>query len=263
MAKIIGIDLGTTNSAMAVMEGSQPEILVNAEGDRTTPSVVGFRKDGERVVGKAAKNQAVTNPVNTVSSVKRFIGRSYAETAEEQKTVAYNVKNGKDGRAVVDIDGKDFMSEEISAMVLQKLKADAEKQVGSPITQAVITVPAYFNDAQRQATKDAGKIAGLEVLRIINEPTAAALAYGLDKTNKEEKVLVFDLGGGTFDVSVLELGDGVFEVCSTAGDNHLGGDDWDQRVIDWLADKFKGETGIDLRQDPMALQRLKEAAEKA
>ena len=263
MAKIIGIDLGTTNSAMAVMEGSQPEILVNAEGDRTTPSVVGFRKDGERVVGKAAKNQAVTNPVNTVSSVKRFIGRSYAETAEEQKTVAYNVKNGKDGRAVVDIDGKDFMSEEISAMVLQKLKADAEKQVGAPITQAVITVPAYFNDAQRQATKDAGKIAGLEVLRIINEPTAAALAYGLDKTNKEEKVLVFDLGGGTFDVSVLELGDGVFEVCSTAGDNHLGGDDWDQRVIDWLADKFKGETGIDLRQDPMALQRLKEAAEKA
>ena len=263
MAKIIGIDLGTTNSAMAVMEGSQPEILVNAEGDRTTPSVVGFRKDGERVVGKAAKNQAVTNPVNTVSSVKRFIGRSYAETAEEQKTVAYNVKNGKDGRAVVDIDGKDFMSEEISAMVLQKLKADAEKQVGSPITQAVITVPAYFNDAQRQATKDAGKLAGLEVLRIINEPTAAALAYGLDKTNKEEKVLVFDLGGGTFDVSVLELGDGVFEVCSTAGDNHLGGDDWDQRVIDWLADKFKGETGIDLRQDPMALQRLKEAAEKA
>ena len=251
MAKIIGIDLGTTNSAMAVMEGSQPEILVNAEGDRTTPSVVGFRKDGERVVGKAAKNQAVTNPVNTVSSVKRFIGRSYAETAEEQKTVAYNVKNGKDGRAVVDIDGKDFMSEEISAMVLQKLKADAEKQVGSPITQAVITVPAYFNDAQRQATKDAGKIAGLEVLRIINEPTAAALAYGLDKTNKEEKVLVFDLG------------DGVFEVCSTAGYNHLGGDDWDQRVIDWLADKFKGETGIDLRQDPMALQRLKEAAEKA
>ena len=263
MAKIIGIDLGTTNSAMAVMEGSQPEILVNAEGDRTTPSVVGFRKDGERVVGKAAKNQAVTNPVNTVSSVKRFIGRSYAETAEEQKTVAYNVKNGKDGRAVVDIDGKDFMSEEISAMVLQKLKADAEKQVGSPITQAVITVPAYFNDAQRQATKDAGKIAGLEVLRIINAPTAAALAYGLDKTNKEEQVLVFDLGGGTFDVSVLELGDGVFEVCSTAGDNHLGGDDWDQRVIDWLADKFKGETGIDLRQDPMALHRLKEAAEKA
>ncbi|MBE6466825.1 molecular chaperone DnaK [Denitrobacterium detoxificans] len=263
MAKIIGIDLGTTNSAMAVMEGSEPEILVNAEGDRTTPSVVGFRKDGERVVGKAAKNQAVTNPENTVSSVKRFIGRSFSETGEEQKTVSYTVKNGKDGRAVVDIDNKDYMAEEISAMVLQKLKSDAEKQVGSPITQAVITVPAYFNDAQRQATKDAGKIAGLEVMRIINEPTAAALAYGLDKTNKDEKVLVFDLGGGTFDVSVLELGDGVFEVCSTAGDNHLGGDDWDQRIIDWMADKFQQENGIDLRGDKMALQRLKEAAEKA
>ena len=263
MAKIIGIDLGTTNSAMAVMEGSEPEILVNAEGDRTTPSVVGFGKDGERTVGKAAKNKAVTNPENTIASVKRFIGRSYAETSEEQKTVAYNVKNGNGGRAVVDIEGKDYMPEEISAMVLQKLKADAEKRVGEPITQAVITVPAYFNDAQRQATKDAGKIAGLEVLRIINEPTAAALAYGLDRTNKDEKVLVFDLGGGTFDVSVLELGDGVFEVCSTAGDNHLGGDDWDQRVIDWLADKFQADNGIDLRQDKMALQRLKDAAEKA
>ena len=263
MAKIIGIDLGTTNSAMAVMEGSEPEILVNAEGDRTTPSVVGFGKDGERTVGKAAKNKAVTNPENTIASVKRFIGRSYAETGEEQKTVAYMVKNGNGGRAVVDIDGKDYMPEEISAMVLQKIKSDAEKRVGEPITQAVITVPAYFNDAQRQATKDAGKIAGLEVMRIINEPTAAALAYGLDKTNKDEKVLVFDLGGGTFDVSVLELGDGVFEVCSTAGDNHLGGDDWDQRVIDWIADKFQAENGIDLRADKMALQRLKEAAEKA
>ena len=264
MAKILGIDLGTTNSAMAVMEGTEPEILVNAEGDRTTPSVEGFRKDGERVVGKAAKNQAVTNPENTVSSVKRFIGRSFAETSDEQKTVSYNVKAGKDGRAVVDIDGKDYTPEEISAMVLQKLKADAEKQVGSPITQAVITVPAYFNDAQRQATKDAGKIAGLEVLRIINEPTAAALAYGLDKTNKDEKILVFDLGGGTFDVSILELGDGVFEVAATAGDNHLGGDDWDQRVINWLADKFASDNGgIDLRKDKMALQRLKEAAEKA
>ena len=264
MAKILGIDLGTTNSAMAVMEGAEPEILVNAEGDRTTPSVEGFRKDGERVVGKAAKNQAVTNPENTVSSVKRFIGRSFAETADEQKTVSYTVKAGKDGRAVVDIDGKDYTPEEISAMVLQKLKADAEKQVGSPITQAVITVPAYFNDAQRQATKDAGKIAGLEVLRIINEPTAAALAYGLDKTNKDEKILVFDLGGGTFDVSILELGDGVFEVAATAGDNHLGGDDWDQRVINWLADKFASDNGgIDLRKDKMALQRLKEAAEKA
>ena len=263
MAKILGIDLGTTNSAMAVMEGTEPEILVNAEGDRTTPSVEGFRKDGERVVGKAAKNQAVTNPENTVSSVKRFIGRSFAETSEEQKTISYKVQNGKDGRAVVHVDGKDYTPEEISAMVLQKMKNDAEKQVGSPITQAVITVPAYFNDAQRQATKDAGKIAGLEVLRIINEPTAAALAYGLDKTNKDEKILVFDLGGGTFDVSVLELGDGVFEVASTAGDNHLGGDDWDQRVIDWLADKFKSDNGIDLRADKMALQRLKEAAEKA
>ena len=263
MAKILGIDLGTTNSAMAVMEGSEPEILVNAEGDRTTPSVEGFRKDGERVVGKAAKNQAVTNPENTVSSVKRFIGRSYNETAEERKTISYNVEAGKDGRAVVNIEGKAYTPEEISAMVLQKMKADAEKRLGETITQAVITVPAYFNDAQRQATKDAGKIAGLEVLRIINEPTAAALAYGLDKTNKDEKILVFDLGGGTFDVSILELGDGVFEVASTAGDNHLGGDDWDQRVIDWLADKFQSDNGIDLRADKMALQRLKEAAEKA
>lgn len=263
MAKILGIDLGTTNSAMAVMEGSEPEILVNAEGDRTTPSVVGFRKDGERVVGKAAKNQAVTNPENTVSSVKRFIGRNFDETKEEQKTIGYTVKKGKDGRAIVDIEGKEYTPEEISAMVLQKMKNDAEKQLGGPVTQAVITVPAYFNDAQRQATKDAGKIAGLEVLRIINEPTAAALAYGLDKTNKDQKILVFDLGGGTFDVSVLELGDGVFEVNSTAGDNHLGGDDWDQRVIDWLADKFKADNSIDLRQDKMALQRLKEAAEKA
>ena len=256
MAKILGIDLGTTNSAMAVMEGSEPEILVNAEGDRTTPSVEGFRKDGERVVGKAAKNQAVTNPENTVSSVKRFIGRSYDETPEERKTVSYKVQKGKDGRAVVDIDGKDYTPEEISAMVLQKLKTDAEKQLGGPVTQAVITVPAYFNDAQRQA-------AGLEVLRIINEPTAAALAYGLDKTNKDQKILVFDLGGGTFDVSILELGDGVFEVASTAGDNHLGGDDWDQRIIDWMADKFQSDNGIDLRADKMALQRLKEAAEKA
>ena len=264
MSKILGIDLGTTNSAMAVMEGSEPEILVNAEGDRTTPSVEGFRKDGERVVGKAAKNQAVTNPENTVSSVKRFIGRSFNETKDEQAKVSYKVEAGKDGRAVVNIEGKDYTPEEISAMVLQKLKADAEKQVGSPITQAVITVPAYFNDAQRQATKDAGKIAGLEVLRIINEPTAAALAYGLDKTNKDEKILVFDLGGGTFDVSILELGDGVFEVAATAGDNHLGGDDWDHRVIDWLADKFAADNGgLDLRNDKMALQRLKEAAEKA
>ena len=263
MGKILGIDLGTTNSAMAVMEGNEPTILVNAEGDRTTPSVEGFRKDGERVVGKAAKNQAVTNPENTVYSVKRFIGRSFSETSEEQKTVAYKVVRGKDGRAVIDIDGKTYTPEEVSAMVLQKLKADAEKQVGGTITEAVITVPAYFNDAQRQATKDAGKIAGLDVKRIINEPTAAALAYGLDKVDKDQKILVFDLGGGTFDVSVLELGDGVFEVLSTAGDNHLGGDDWDQCVIDWLATKFKADQGVDLRADKMALQRLKEAAEKA
>ena len=263
MAKILGIDLGTTNSAMAVMEGSEPEILVNAEGDRTTPSVEGFRKDGERVVGKAAKNQAVTNPENTVSSVKRFIGRSYDETPEERKTVSYKLQKGKDGRAVVDIDGKDYTPEEISAMVLQKLKNDAEKQLGGPVTQAVITVPAYFNDAQRQATKDAGKIAGLEVLRIINEPTAAALAYGLDKTNKDEKILVFDLGGGTFDVSIIEIGDGVIEVLATSGDNHLGGDDFDERVASYLLDAFQREHGEDLRRNPMAVQRVREAAEQA
>ncbi|MDO4841571.1 MAG: molecular chaperone DnaK [Phoenicibacter congonensis] len=265
MGKILGIDLGTTNSAMAVMQGNEAEILVNAEGDRTTPSVEAFRKDGERVVGKAAKNQAVTNPENTISSVKRFIGRSYDETAEERKTVSYNVAKGKDGRNVVTIDNKEYTPEEISSMILQKMKADAEKQLGEKITEAVITVPAYFNDAQRQATKDAGKIAGLEVKRIINEPTAAALAYGFnpEDDDKDEKILVFDLGGGTFDVSVLELGDSVFEVASTAGDNHLGGDDWDQRIITWLADKFKAENGIDLLQDKMALQRLKEAAEKA
>ena len=263
MGKIIGIDLGTTNSAMAVLEGGEPTIIVNSEGDRTTPSVVGFRKDGERVVGKPAKNQAVTNPENTVSSIKRFIGRSFNETESERKTVSYKVKAGKDGRSDVDIEGKDYTPEEISAMVLQKLKADAEKYLGDKVDKAVITVPAYFNDAQRQATKDAGKIAGLEVERIINEPTAAALAYGMDKTNKDEKILIFDLGGGTFDVSILELGDGVFEVLSTNGDNHLGGDDWDQRVIDWLADKFQADNGIDLRKDKMALQRLKEGAETA
>ena len=263
MAKILGIDLGTTNSAMAVMEGGEPTIIVNAEGDRTTPSVVGFRKDGERVVGKAAKNQAVTNPENTVSSIKRFVGRGYSETSTERETVSYKVKSGKDARVQVDIDGKDFTPEEISAMVLQKLKSDAEKYTGSVITEAVITVPAYFNDAQRQSTKDAGRIAGLEVKRIINEPTAAALAYGMDKVGKDEKILVFDLGGGTFDVSVLEISDGVFEVLSTSGDNHLGGDDWDQRIIKWLADKFQSDNGIDLRVDKMALQRLKESAEKA
>jgi len=263
MAKVLGIDLGTTNSAMAVLEGGEPVIIINAEGDRTTPSVVAFRKDGERIVGKSAKNQAITNPENTVKSIKRFIGRKLEETASERKTVAFQVVKGKDGRASVEIEGKDFTPEEISAMILQKLKNDAEKYLGETITQAVITVPAYFNDMQRQSTKDAGKIAGLEVLRIINEPTAAALAYGLDKGAGEQTVLVFDLGGGTFDVSILELGDGVYEVKSTNGDNHLGGDDWDQRVIDWLADKFKADHGIDLRADKMALQRLKEAGEKA
>ena len=263
MGKILGIDLGTTNSAMAVLEGGSPTIIVNAEGDRTTPSVVGFRADGDRVVGKAAKNQAVTNPKNTVFSIKRFMGRKYSECTSEIKTVPYEVKEGQGGRAVVDIEGKDYTAEQVSAMTLAKMKADAEKYLGETVTDAVITVPAYFNDAQRQATKDAGKIAGLNVKRIVNEPTAAALAYGLDKQGADQRILVFDLGGGTFDVSILDLADGVFEVLSTSGDNHLGGDDWDQRVIDWMADKFQQENGVDLRQDPMALQRLKEAAENA
>ena len=263
MGKILGIDLGTTNSAMAVLEGGSPTIIVNAEGDRTTPSVVGFRADGDRVVGKAAKNQAVTNPKNTVFSIKRFMGRKYSECASEIKTVPYEVKEGQGGRAVVDIEGKDYTAEQVSAMTLAKMKADAEKYLGETGTDAVITVPAYFNDAQRQATKDAGKIAGLNVKRIVNEPTAAALAYGLDKQGTDQRILVFALGGGTFDVSILDLADGVFEVLSTSGDNHLGGDDWDQRVIDWMADKFQQENGVDLRQDPMALQRLKEAAENA
>ena len=263
MGKILGIDLGTTNSAMAVLEGGSPTIIVNAEGDRTTPSVVGFRADGDRVVGKAAKNQAVTNPKNTVFSIKRFMGRKYSECTSELKTVPYEVKEGQGGRAVVDIEGKDYTAEQVSAMTLAKMKADAEKYLGETVTDAVITVPAYFNDAQRQATKDAGKIAGLNVKRIVNEPTAAALAYGLDKQGSDQRILVFDLGGGTFDVSILDLADGVFEVLSTSGDNHLGGDDWDQRVIDWMADKFQQENGVDLRQDPMALQRLKEAAENA
>ena len=263
MSKILGIDLGTTNSAMAVLEGGSPTIIVNAEGDRTTPSVVGFRADGDRVVGKAAKNQAVTNPKNTVFSIKRFMGRKYSECTSEIKTVPYEVKEGQGGRAVVDIEGKDYTAEQVSAMVLAKMKADAEKYLGETVTDAVITVPAYFNDAQRQATKDAGKIAGLNVKRIVNEPTAAALAYGLDTQGSDQRILVFDLGGGTFDVSILDLADGVFEVLSTSGDNHLGGDDWDQRVIDWMADKFQQENGVDLRQDPMALQRLKEAAENA
>ena len=263
MGKILGIDLGTTNSAMAVLEGGSPTIIVNAEGDRTTPSVVSFRADGDRVVGKAAKNQAVTNPKNTVFSIKRFMGRKYSECTSELKTVPYEVKEGQGGRAVVDIEGKEYTAEQVSAMTLAKMKADAEKYLGETVTDAVITVPAYFNDAQRQATKDAGKIAGLNVKRIVNEPTAAALAYGLDKQGSDQRILVFDLGGGTFDVSILDLADGVFEVLSTSGDNHLGGDDWDQRVIDWMADKFQQENGVDLRQDPMALQRLKEAAENA
>ena len=263
MGKILGIDLGTTNSAMAVLEGGSPTIIVNAEGDRTTPSVVGFRADGDRVVGKAAKNQAVTNPKNTVFSIKRFMGRKYSECTSEIKTVPYEVKEAQGGRAVVDIEGKHYTAEQVSAMTLAKMKADAEKYLGETVTDAVITVPAYFNDAQRQATKDAGKIAGLNVKRIVNEPTAAALAYGLDKQGTDQRILVFDLGGGTFDVSILDLADGVFEVLSTSGDNHLGGDDWDQRVIDWMADKFQQENGVDLRQDPMALQRLKEAAENA
>jgi len=263
MGKVLGIDLGTTFSAVAILEAGEPTIIVNAEGDRTTPSAVAFRKDGERVVGKAAKNQAITNPENTVTSIKRFIGRRFEETESERGTIAYKVEKGKDGRAVVEIEGKHYTPEEISAMILQKLRADAEAYLGETVNEAVITVPAYFNDMQRQATKDAGKIAGLDVKRIINEPTAAALAYGLDKGHEDQTILVFDLGGGTFDVSVLEIGEGVFEVKSTSGDNHLGGDDWDQRVIDWLADKFKADHGIDLRQDKMALQRLKDAAEKA
>jgi molecular chaperone DnaK len=263
MGKVLGIDLGTTNSAMAIIEGGEPAIIINAEGDRTTPSVVAFRKEGDRLVGKPSKNQAITNPEGTISSIKRFMGRKFDEVASERGTVSYDIVSGKNGRVEVKVDGTDYTPEQISAMTLGKLKADAEKYLGEPITEAVITVPAYFNDAQRQATKDAGKIAGLDVKRIVNEPTAAALAYGLDKQGKEHKVLIYDLGGGTFDVSVLELGDNVVEVMATNGDNHLGGDDWDQKVIDWLADKFQADQGVDLRKDKMALQRLKEGAERA
>jgi molecular chaperone DnaK len=263
--KVLGIDLGTTNSCMAIMEGGEPKVIANAEGARTTPSVVGFSKSGERLVGRVAKNQAITNPTNTVFSIKRFMGRKLhdGEVEMDKKLVPYTLKESSNGDVRVNIDDKEYSPPEISAMILQKLKADAEAYLGSPITEAVITVPAYFNDAQRQATKDAGKIAGLEVLRIINEPTAAALAYGLDKDKKNEKIAVYDLGGGTFDISILELGDGVFEVKSTNGDTHLGGDDFDQRIIQWLVDEFKKETGVDLKNDRMALQRLKEAAEKA
>ena len=264
MAKIIGIDLGTTNSVVAVIEGGEPVVITSAEGSRLVPSVVAFNKNGERLVGQTAKRQAVINPENTIYSIKRFIGRRYSEVDEERSMVPYRVTEGPAGDARVEIPimKREYAPQEISAMILAKLKADAEAYLGEPVTQAVITVPAYFNDSQRQATKDAGKIAGLEVMRIINEPTASALAYGLDK-KANQKILVFDLGGGTFDVSVLEVGDGVFEVKSTSGDTHLGGDDWDQRIVNWAADEFKREQGIDLRGDRQALQRLREAAEKA
>src|SRR6187549_2309402 len=263
MAKTIGIDLGTTNSCMAVLEGSEPTVIPNAEGGRTTPSVVAFGRDGQRLVGAPAKRQQVTNPQNTIFSIKRFMGRKYDEVSEEMKIVPYEVDKGPNGDVLVKAGGKELAPPEISAMILQKLKADAEAYLGEPVTHAVITVPAYFNNAQREATKDAGKIAGLEVQRIVNEPTAAALAYGLDKDNADQTILVFDLGGGTFDVSVLELGDGVFEVKSTNGDNHLGGDNFDKAIVDWMAGEFKKDQGIDLSQDKMALQRLYEAAEKA
>jgi molecular chaperone DnaK len=266
MAKVLGIDLGTTNSCMSVMEGGEPVVLENSEGKRTTPSVVAFTKNGERLVGEAAKRQAVTNPRNTIYSIKRFMGRKFDEVQEEIKRVPYKVVRAANGDAAVqvEVDGapKQFSPPEISAMILAKLKTDAEMRLGEKITQAVITVPAYFNDSQRQATKDAGRIAGLEVLRIINEPTAASLAYGLDK-KKDEKIAVYDLGGGTFDISVLEIGDGVFEVKATNGDTHLGGDDWDNRIMDWILDEFKKEHGMDLRKQPDALQRIKEEAEKA
>src|SRR5829696_312422 len=262
MAKTIGIDLGTTNSCMAVLEGGEPTVIENAEGARTTPSVVAFTQSGERLVGTVAKRQAVTNPENTVFSVKRFMGRKEAEVKEEETIVPFKVVRGQNGDARVSAGGQEYSPPEISAMILQKLKADAEAYLGDTVDSAVITVPAYFNDDQRQATKDAGKVAGLDVKRIINEPTAAALAYGLDKET-EQTILIFDLGGGTFDVSVLEIGDGVFEVKATAGDNHLGGDNFDKTIVDWLVKEFKASQGIDLAQDKMALQRLFEAAEKA
>lgn len=264
MGKIVGIDLGTTNSCIAVMEGGDVVVIPNAEGNRTTPSMVAFAKNGERLVGLTAKRQATINPENTLYSVKRFIGRSFDEVKEERERVPFKVVKGprNDVRIYVPQTGKEYAPQEISAMVLQKLKADAEAFLGEPVTQAVITVPAYFNDSQRQATKDAGKIAGLEVLRIINEPTAAALAYGLDK-KKDETILVFDLGGGTFDVSILEVGDGVIEVKATSGDTHLGGDDYDAAIVNWIIEEFRKDQGIDLSKDRQALQRLKEAAEKA
>ena len=263
MGKVIGIDLGTTNSCMAVLEGGEPTVIANAEGGRTTPSVVAFTKDGERLVGVTAKRQRETNPTNTIFSIKRFMGRKQSEVSEEMTIVPYEVINGPNGDVRVKAGDKELAPPEVSAMILQKLKADAEAYLGEPVTDAVITVPAYFNDAQRQATKDAGKIAGLNVLRIINEPTAAALAYGVDKAGKDQTILVFDLGGGTFDVSVLELGDGVFEVKATSGDNHLGGDNFDKAVVDWMVAEFKQQQGIDLSKDPMALQRLYDKAEEA
>ncbi len=262
MGKIIGIDLGTTNSCVAVMEGGNPTVIANSEGSRTTPSVVAFTKNGEVLVGQIAKRQAVTNPQNTVFSIKRFMGRRYSEVDKEIKMVPYQVDSGSKGDARIKIENKEYSPPEISALILQKMKKTAEDYLGEKITQAVITVPAYFNDSQRQATKDAGRIAGLEVLRIINEPTAASLAYGLDK-KKDEKIAVYDLGGGTFDISILEIGDGVFEVRATNGDTHLGGDDFDKRIIDWIVAEFKKQEGIDLARDPMAMQRLKETAEKA
>src|SRR5438552_907106 len=261
MAKTIGIDLGTTNSCMAVLEGGEPTVIPNAEGGRTTPSVVAFTKDGQRLVGAPAKRQQVTNPQNTIFSIKRFMGRKYEEVSEEMKIVPYEVLRGPNGDVRVKAEGKEYAPPEISAMILQKLKADAEAYLGETVTDAVITVPAYFNNAQREATKDAGKIAGLNVLRIINEPTAASLAYGLEKES-DQTILVFDLGGGTFDVSILELGEGVFEVKATNGDNHLGGDNFDKAIVDWMVGEFKKAQGVDLSQDPMALQRLYEAAEK-
>src|SRR5881227_2658798 len=262
MAKTIGIDLGTTNSCMAVLEGGEPTVIENSEGGRTTPSVVAFTSSGERLVGTVAKRQAVTNPQNTVFSIKRFMGRKEPEVREEESIVPYKVVAGPNGDAVVEAGGKQYRPPEISAMILQKLKTDAEAYLGETVDSAVITVPAYFNDDQRQATKDAGKIAGLDVKRIINEPTAASLAYGLDKES-DQTILVFDLGGGTFDVSILEIGDGVFEVKATSGDNHLGGDNFDKAIVDWMVAEFKKDQGIDLSQDRMALQRLYEAAEKA
>ena len=263
MSKIIGIDLGTTNSCVSVMEGNEPVVIPNAEGKRTTPSIVAFVEGGERKIGDPAKRQAVTNPTNTVYSIKRFMGNKFSGSAKEVKRVPYKVVKGDNDTPRVDIDGRLYTPQEISAMVLQKMKKTAEDYLGSDVTEAVITVPAYFNDAQRQATKEAGEIAGLQVKRIINEPTAAALAYGLDKSNDDKKIVVFDFGGGTHDVSILELGDGVFEVLATDGDTHLGGDDVDEKIINWLAEEFKAEENMDLREDPMALQRLKEAAEKA